>query len=621
VYAGRSDGIYQWLASRPTEQEAELLAERLARIDAHSTLNEHEKAAKFARIHEARVRRDPDSTDEDIASAKEVRKSAETSMTLHDADLQRRIEQAKRDLDREAAGESAERTLIAVPYKEKNEAKALGARWDRQQQSWYVPAGMDPTPFAKWLESGALVVDKDASRSATSTADGRVYLAVPYSERGEARAAGALWDKAAGSWYAGPQGDQTALAKWRPENLTQQQDPAMTPREEFSVFLKSLGCVVSGEHPIMDGKSHRITVEGEKFSANAGSGFYVGHMDGHPAGYAKNNKTGREENWKAKGYVLDNEDKARLAAEAAVKLQQRAAKQAGRQEQAARRVATQLAKLVPAADPTPYMMAKGIGPQPGAFTDKDGKKTFLPAIDANGKQWTMQYVREDGTKRFAKDSRKDGCFHVVGDGLDELAKAPVIVIAEGYATAATLRQTLGYATVSAFDAGNLAPVAQALHRKYADKPVVIACDDDRHLQLTQGVNPGRAKGEEAARLVGGVALLPIFAPGENTYPAALDAVTPKLFREHQRTGAALSEEQLAALERMKQFTDFNDLARRSALGQDGADRQVRPAVNGAVTNHAHVEQQDVMQQQERTPAQEASQERQPKRRRKAATIA
>lgn len=626
VYAGRSEGSYQWLANRPTEQEAELLAERLARIDAHSTLNEYEKAAKFARIHEARVRRSPDSTDEDVVAAREARKSADANMTLHDADLQRRIEQAERDRGQEAVTQiaaSAAKTLIAVPYKEKEEAKALGARWDRQQQSWYVPAGAGLAPFAKWLEPGAQVTDKDASRSATGTEtdDGRVYLAVPYSERVEARAADALWDKAAGSWYAGPQADMAALSKWRPENVAAQQDPPMTPREEFAGFLKSLGCVVSGRHPIMDGKPHRITVEGEKYSSHAGSGFYVGHLDGHPAGYAKNNRSGSEANWKAKGYVLDNEDKARLAEEAAAKLRQGETELARRQELAARRVETQLARLVPVAEPTPYMIAKGLGPQPGAFTDKDGRKTYLPAIDANGKQWTMQYVREDGTKRFAKDSRKEGCFHVLGQGLDELAKAPVIVIAEGYATAATLRQTLGHATVSAFDSGNLAPVAQALHRKYPEKPVVIACDDDRHLELTQGVNVGRAKGEEAARLVVGVALLPVFAPGENAYPAGLDPVTPRLFREHQRTGAALSEEQLAALERMKQFTDFNDLARRSALGQDGIERQVRPAVNDAITEHAQVERQEVLQQQERTPAQEALQEQQPKRRRRAATIA
>jgi antirestriction protein ArdC/phage/plasmid primase-like uncharacterized protein len=625
VYARRANGNHQWLTNHATEQEAERMAERLARIDAHSTLNEYEKAAKFARIHEARVRRSPDSTDEDIAAAKDARKNAEANMTLHDADLQRRIEHAERERGREGVGNSvpgSAKTLIAVPYKEKDEAKSLGAKWDRQQQSWYVPADMDPAPFSKWQKSDAPATEKVPRLSVigAETEDGRIYLAVPYSERAGAKAAGALWDKAAGSWYAGPQGDMAVLAKWRPENVVAQQDPSMTPREEFAGFLTSLGCVISGEHPIMDGKSHRISVEGEKYSANAGSGFYVGHLDGHPAGYAKNNKTGREENWKAKGYKLDNEDKARLAAEAATKLREREAELVRRQEQAAQRVATQLAELVPTDHPTPYMVAKGLGPQPGTFTDKDGKKTCLPAIDANGKQWTMQYVQENGTKRFAKDSRKEGCFHVVGQGLDELAKAPVIMIAEGYATAATLRQTLRYAIVSAFDAGNLAPVAQALHRKFPDKPVVIACDDDRHLELTQGVNPGRTKGEEAARLVGGTALLPIFAPGENAYPAGLDAVTPKLFREHQRTGSVLSEEQLAALDRMKQFTDFNDLANRSALGPDGVERQIRFAVNVAVATDIHVEQQET-QQQVRQPAQSLVLEQKPKRHRKAATIA
>lgn len=41
----------------------------------------------------------------------------------------------------------------------------------------------------------------------------------------------------------------------------------------------------------------------------------------------------------------------------------------------------------------------------------------------------MQYIQEDGTKRFAKNSRKEGCFHPVG-GMDALRTAPAIVIAE-----------------------------------------------------------------------------------------------------------------------------------------------------------------------------------------------
>lgn len=43
-------------------------------------------------------------------------------------------------------------TTLRVPYAEKDEAKQLGARWDPKRKKWYVPAGADPAPFARWLE-------------------------------------------------------------------------------------------------------------------------------------------------------------------------------------------------------------------------------------------------------------------------------------------------------------------------------------------------------------------------------------------------------------------------------------------------------------------------------------
>ncbi|MGZ4823079.1 MAG: zincin-like metallopeptidase domain-containing protein [Terriglobales bacterium] len=616
------------VAQRPIRADAELLAERLALIDAHSTFDEHEKAIKFARVHEQRVRRDPDSSDDDIATAKQIRINAELAATLDDADLQRRIEYAQQDRAQQAAAEAAraaERVLIAVPFRQKEEAKALGAKWDRQQQSWYVPAGVDPAPFAKWIGQGAAVEAAAGQDSATARGADRIYLAVPYHERGAAKAAGAQWDTAAKSWYAPREADLAALTKWRLKNAPAQQGPAMSPREEFAEFLESFGCVISGDHPIMDGNKHRITVKGEKFSKNSGSGFYVGHLDGHPAGFAKNNKTGLEGNWKAKGYALDPAQKAQLAAEAAAKLQQRETELVQQQERAAARVATELAKLVPAELPTPYLAAKGLAPVAGVLTDRAGKKTYVPAIDVDGKVWTMQYIKEDGTKRFAKDSRKDGCFHVVGGTLDDLAQVPALVAGEGYATAAQLRQSLGFPTVAAFDSGNLIAVARALHTKYPDKPVVIAGDDDRHLELTQGVNPGRSKAEEAAELVGGAVLLPIFAPGENGYPAELEPVTPKLFREHERTGTVLSEQQLAALASMKQFTDFNDLANRSALGEAGVDRQVRAAVERVLSQQGVALEQGREQQAvlaaETAPVPEATRPKKTKRQRNAASVA
>ena len=88
-------------------------------------------------------------------------------------------------------------------------------------------------------------------------------------------------------------------------------------------------------------------------------------------------------------------------------------------------------------------------------------------------------------------------------GIKALVKSPILVISEGYATAATLSQTLGFATVAAFDSGNLVSVAKELHAKYPEKQIIIAGDDDnKHLELTHGINPGRSKAEEAARAVG-----------------------------------------------------------------------------------------------------------------------
>lgn len=520
-----------------------------------------------------------------------------------------RVEAARLAMLPSQAKLKLKKNLITVPYKQKDEAKTLGAKWDRQEQSWYVPVGVDPAPFAKWVH-GIAATAADTTQQHEMTADKtevrnptqeRTYLAVPFGERVAAKAAGAEWDKTAKSWYAGLKADMENLERWNPENVSQQQGPAMIPREEFSDALKSLGCVVSGDHPIMDGEKHRISVVGEKFSANAGSGFYVGHVDGHPAGYIKNNKTGIDMTWKAKGYTLDPEQMALMAAEAAIKLQAREAELIKLQDQAAKRVSRQMIDLVPVTQPTTYMLAKGIEPKDGVLTDKEGKKTYIPAIDANGKQWTMQYIQEDGTKRFAKDGRKEGCFHVVG-GMDALAKTPVLIIGEGYATAASLSQSLGHATVAAFDSGNLPLVAKALNEKFPDKPIIIAGDDDKHLEVTQGVNPGRSKAEEAAKVVGGKVVLPIFAPGENSYPAGLEPITPQTYREHLRTGSGLSDVQLVALSVMKQHTDFNDLVTKSTLGRDGIDRQVRSIVDSVIEKHQlKTEQhQEPVQRQEQT---------------------
>jgi putative DNA primase/helicase len=694
LYARKGEGkfgedAFEYLTATRTLGEADELADRLALIDANSQTDEYEKATRIARVQEDRVRRDPNSTDEDISAAKEARKALEAKAFVaaaeaksaqgeqqgshpvprdwqgeacrqfdeemekrmggpyHEArelfskiegardriedihwdgrtpseaerrevkELQSGIDEAGRwlhanvylnpvikermypvvqnrsinftddivaylgemkarlgaeagqlraegDAQQKPVEKPAERQYISVPFKDKDEAKQRGARWDRKEQSWYVPAGVDAAPFAKWAQGAATAAAEARSTQQAPEAQGdgqkaaqqaRQYLAVPYEQRNAAKAAGALWDKAAKSWYAGPRADMAKLDRWKFENVQAQQGPAMTPREEFAEAMRSAGLVTGsnaqGDHPIMDGKRHRVPVDGGKKGAL--DGFYVGHLDGHPAGRIINNKTGTDFTWKSKGYALSDQERVKLQAEAAEKLAQRAAEQDRLQEATSLRVSRQVVDMVPVERPTPYLQAKGIEAHAGVFTDREGQKTYIPAFDVDGKLWTMQYIQEDGTKRFAKDSRKEGCFHPVG-GWAALAAAPALVIAEGYATAASVAAALGHATVAAFDSGNLPHVARVLHERFPDKPVIIAGDDDKQQEVERGHNPGRVKADEAAKAVGGRAIFPIFAQGEQQ-------ANPK------------------------GFTDFNDLANSSALGREGVKRQVGAAVGKAL---------------------------------------
>ena len=48
--------------------------------------------------------------------------------------------------------EEEENAPISIAhFDDKEECKALGGRWDGDAKKWYVPAGKDTVPFAKWL--------------------------------------------------------------------------------------------------------------------------------------------------------------------------------------------------------------------------------------------------------------------------------------------------------------------------------------------------------------------------------------------------------------------------------------------------------------------------------------
>ncbi len=172
--------------------------------------------------------------------------------------------------------------------------------------------------------------------------------------------------------------------------------------------------------------------------------------------------------------------------------------------QAAAAKAGRVWKAASAPDPRhPYLIAKHIGPK-GLRQYKDA--LVVPAT-RDGRITSLQFISPDGSKRFLTGGRMDGAYTSLAakDGPKDW-----IVIAEGFATAASLHAATGLPVIVAFNAGNLLPVAQAIRAKYPDARLVVAGDNDQWT-LVRGkpLNVGLVRARQAAEAVGGVVA---FAP-------------------------------------------------------------------------------------------------------------
>ncbi len=206
-------------------------------------------------------------------------------------------------------------------------------------------------------------------------------------------------------------------------------------------------------------------------------------------------------------------DPAELARREAERARQRRDEQTTRQAAHAA-AAAEAVKLWDAASESgksAYLARKGVQAVGVRFT-ADGW-LLVPVRDAAGKLWNLQRVAPEraryGTdKLFIKGGRKSGLWHWCG----EPAGADVLLIAEGYATAASLHQATGRPVAVAFDAGNLVNVAKAVRQAYPAALLVLCGDDDQATEARTGTNTGRVKATAAARAVDGLAVFPEALP-------------------------------------------------------------------------------------------------------------
>ena len=128
-------------------------------------------------------------------------------------------------------------------------------------------------------------------------------------------------------------------------------------------------------------------------------------------------------------------------------------------------------------------------------------KLVIP-IWSDEKLQSLQFIAPDDDKRFLSGGRTKGGYYEIG----KPENAETICIAEGFATAASIREATDYPVVIAFNANNLEQVAKTVRDKSPESTIIICADDDTNKEN----NPGMTSANKAARAIGAKVAIPKF---------------------------------------------------------------------------------------------------------------
>lgn len=373
-------------------------------------------------------------------------------------------------------------------------------------------------------------------------------LDINFEERNKAKkAAGKLkngenaifFDKESKYWYAKPGADLDKLSKWLHDPYKYDNSVKNNPAVEFGTVLEAEGFELDGL-PVMDGTKQRVrTLEDKKGQK---TGVYVGYLDGVPAGwYLDYRKHDSAVKWVSTENTLSKKEQAHMRITLAQKKLEREEEKQKKYAHIGKRT-SQVYSFMPDADNShAYLEKKGIEAYPGIKVDKKNR-IVIPLKNEDGEIRTLQRINEQGFKSFKKNGQKSGSYFVVGG---ELKDGDPIFYAEGYSTAASIRQSINMPVVMAVDAGNLPHVGSKLKNSYPNS-LHIFCGDNDH---SKEENKGKIKAKEGAKVTDGIYILPEFTQEEKD----------------------------------KGFTDFNDLHQSRGLDsiriqiESGIDKYIKKA--------------------------------------------
>ncbi|EAI5001090.1 hypothetical protein FCS52_08315 [Campylobacter jejuni] len=329
----------------------------------------------------------------------------------------------------------------------------------------------------------------------------RIYLYVPFKDKEKAKSLGAMWDDKEKKWFAPKTLDKNIFSQWLYPH--QKKEFSFDENEVLTAFksaLENQGLIIEGL-PIMDGKIHRVKTTNDK--GRELSGAYSGFLDDYPAGFVQNFKTGIKENWKMpieKNQSNNIKNSQKLHEQIKKDQELREKEILTLQEKTALKLEDEYNNAKWANSNHPYLKKKGFSEN--FYLKQDNKGSLLiPLKDENGKLWSVQRIFPNGDKIIGViktkeekeqgieySAKKSGCFHLIGAKNLEYCKE--FIIAEGFATAATIYKALNKPVIMGIDAGNLSKIVETLKNKFQNTPITLIADNDKKRELKGLSNVG-----------------------------------------------------------------------------------------------------------------------------------
>lgn len=332
------------------------------------------------------------------------------------------------------------RTYIFVPFADRDEAKGLGAKWDKDKKQWFVPSGLDFAPFAKWEHKYTYEINADEALR-------------QFSE------------------------------KLRECGLLLESLPIMDGKIHRCKVEGDRGREASGAYQgYLDGYPngwiHNFkTDERVKFKYAMSASY--------------NTIT-----------TTYNRDKVMEQRKANTQAKER--RQRELQEKTTKRLKIEFANALPARDSHPYLESKNISIQNINIKVDTFNNLLIPLRDVNGKVQSLQRIMPNGSKIYgviktAQERQNNEEFLARKNGLfftqRPLEEHSEFFVCEGFASAMSMSEILGKPSIAAMDCGNLLNVCDELVSKYPHKRITICADND----MKKEVQGRRNAGMEAAR--------------------------------------------------------------------------------------------------------------------------